>query len=101
MLDAIIHETWGDKVSEVLDAACGIGTQCLGLAKLGYQVTASDLSPHAVERAKREATERGLTISFSVADMRTAFDQHAAQFDLVVGCDNAVPHFLTDGDILR
>ena len=42
MLDEIIHETWGDKVSEVLDAACGIGTQSLGLAKLGYQVTASD-----------------------------------------------------------
>jgi len=101
MLDVIIRETWGDKVSEVLDAACGIGTQCLGLAKMGYQVTASDLSPHEVERAKREATARGLTISFQVADMRTVFDQHARQFDLVVACDNAVPHLLTDDEILR
>ncbi|MFC1614058.1 class I SAM-dependent methyltransferase [Gemmatimonadota bacterium] len=101
MLDVIIRENWGDKISEVLDVACGIGTQCLGLTKLGYRVTASDLSPHEVERAKYEATARDLTISFSVADMRTAFNQHAAQFDLVIACDNAVPHLLTDDDILR
>lgn len=66
----------------------------------GYQVTASDLSPEAVERAKREAATRGLSISFSVADMRTAYVQHATQFDLVIACDNAVPHLLTDDDIL-
>ena len=101
MLDAIIRETWDDKVTTVLDTACGIGTQCLGLAKLGYQVTASDLSPHEVKRARHEAMARDLAISFSVADMRTAFDQHAAQFDLVIACDNAVPHLLTDDDILR
>ena len=101
MLDVIIRETWADKVSTILDVACGIGTQCLGLAKLGYQVTASDLSPDEVERAKCEAKARGLSISFSVADMRTAFEQHAAQFDLVIACDNAVPHLLTDDDILK
>ncbi len=101
MLDTIIREIWGDKIYTVLDAACGIGTQCLGLAKLGYQVTASDLSTHVVERAKREAAARGLTISFSVTDMRTVFNQHAGQFDLIIACDNAVPHLLTDYDILK
>jgi SAM-dependent methyltransferase len=101
MLNAIIREHWGDMVSQVLDAACGIGTQCLGLAKLGYQVTASDLSSHEIERAKEEAAARELNISFSVADMRKVFDHHAAQFDIVIACDNAVPHLLADDDILR
>ena len=32
MLDAIVRERWGDAVNTVLDVACGIGTQCLGLA---------------------------------------------------------------------
>jgi 2-polyprenyl-3-methyl-5-hydroxy-6-metoxy-1,4-benzoquinol methylase len=50
--------------SDVLDAACGIGTQTLGLAQLGYRVTASDLSPRAVTRAREEAATRGLTIAF-------------------------------------
>lgn len=99
-LNAIIKETWGDQVCDVLDVACGIGTQSLGLAKLGYQVTGSDVSPHAIERAKREATARSLRIAFSVADMRTVFDQHGAQFDLLIACDNAIPHLLSDQEIL-
>ena len=100
MLDAIIRQSWKDKASEILDVACGIGTQCLGLAQLGYQITASDLSPHEIERAKQEANARDLTISFSVADMRNAFKHHSAQFDIVLACDNAVPHLLTDDEIL-
>ena len=99
-LDSIIKENWGDNVSSVLDVSCGIGTQSLGLAGLGYRVTASDLSPGAVERAKKEAEKRGLEISFSVADMREAYNHHAAQFDAVISCDNSVPHLLTDNEIL-
>jgi len=38
---------------DVLDCACGIGTQSLGLARLGYRVTGSDLSAGAVWRARR------------------------------------------------
>jgi len=100
MLDSIVRERWGDSGSCVLDVSCGIGTQSLGLAKLGYAVTASDLSREAVERAKVEAEKRDLSISFSVADMREAFRHHARQFDVVISCDNAIPHLLTDDDIL-
>lgn len=99
-LDAIIRETWGPGARTVLDAACGIGTQALGLARLGYNVTASDLSGEEVERAKSEAAKRGLSIAFSVADMRNVFGHHARQFDVVLSCDNSVPHLLTDDDIL-
>lgn len=100
MLGSIVREMWGDDVSEILDVSCGIGTQSLGLARLGYQVTASDISPDEVERAKAEARKRKLSISFSVADMREAFSHHARQFDVVISCDNSVPHLLTDDDIL-
>ncbi len=37
------------KALKILDCACGIGTQSLVLAKLGHRVTASDLSPAAVD----------------------------------------------------
>src|SRR5438045_1636439 len=63
--------------SAVLDAACGVGTQALGLAELGYNVTASDLSPVAITRARAEAEARALPITFAVADLRrlsTAID---------------------------
>ncbi|MBI9091641.1 MAG: class I SAM-dependent methyltransferase [Desulfobacterium sp.] len=99
MLDSVIRERWVDALS-VLDVSCGIGTQALGLSGLGYHVTASDLSPEEVERAKQEADKRNLSVTFSVADMRQVFSHHACQFDIVISCDNSVPHLLSDEDIL-
>jgi SAM-dependent methyltransferase len=100
-LNTLIKAQWGDDIQTILDVACGIGTQALGLAQLNYQVVASDLSPAAVERAKQEARKRGLDITFSVADMRQAYTHHQQQVDVVIACDNAVPHLLTDEDILQ
>src|SRR5262245_2330789 len=75
-LDGIIRERWGDGRLSILDVACGIGTQALGLAALGHRVTASDISSGAVERATREAAARGLAVRFSVADIRRAATHH-------------------------
>lgn len=97
-LDALIREHVGGG-RKVLDVSCGIGTQSLGLAKAGYQVTASDLSSEAVDRARTEASTNGLSIDFSVADMRHAFDHHGGGFDVVLSGDNSVPHLLSDDDI--
>ena len=99
-LDGLIRELWGDQVGTILDVSSGIGTQAIGLARRGYRVTASDLSAKEIERARHEAQKRGLTIDFSVADMRDAFTHHQRQFDLVISADNSVPHLLTDEDIL-
>jgi len=99
-LDSLIRELWGNGIRRVLDASCGIGTQAIGLARLGYDVTASDLSPEQVERARLEVTRRGLHVALSLADMRASFAHHARQFDVVISCDNSVPHLLTDDDIL-
>lgn len=99
-LDEIIRGFWGDRIETILDAACGIGTQALGLAGRGYHVTASDLSPQAIQRARQEAQKYGLQIDFSVGDMRTLAEYHPQKFDLVMACDNAIPHLLSDEEIL-
>jgi SAM-dependent methyltransferase len=99
-LDAIIRSIGGPEPRSVLDAACGIGTQSLGLAQLGYEVTASDISLSAVERTQREARQRGLSIQCSVADMRDVHAHHQRTFDVVLACDNSLPHLLSDTDIL-
>jgi SAM-dependent methyltransferase len=100
-LAGIIHERWGTMARSVLDVACGIGTQSIGLARRGFQVTASDVSAAAVQRAKIEARRRGVEIGFSVADMRAARDHHNPQFDVVIACDNSLPHLLNDDEILN
>ncbi|MCB1046920.1 MAG: class I SAM-dependent methyltransferase [Calditrichaeota bacterium] len=99
-LDTVIRLRWPE-TSAILDVACGIGTQSLGLAALGWSVRASDLSPASVERARREAQARGLSIGFSVADMRDAAEFHGAGHDLVLCADNSLPHLQTDEEILR
>jgi len=99
-LERVIRERWGDGRLSILDVACGIGTQALGLAALGHRVTASDISAGEIERARREAASRGLAVRFSVADMRLAAAHHREQFDLVIACDNSVAHLLTDEDLL-
>src|SRR5690606_40918171 len=40
----------GDPPLTILDCACGIGTQAIGLALAGYSVYGTDLSPEAIER---------------------------------------------------
>ena len=100
-LDGIVREFFGAEARRILDAACGIGTQSIGLAALGYTLTASDISPVEVERARDLAQRRGVTIDFRVADMRRLREVVPETFDVVIACDNAVPHLLTDSDILQ
>jgi SAM-dependent methyltransferase len=98
-LSKIIQTEWPGSV-RALDVSCGIGTQAIALATKGYLVTGSDLSAAAVERAQSEASSRQLEISFSVSDMREAFNHHGNGFDVVISADNSVPHLLTDDEIL-
>jgi len=97
-LSDIISAEWPGSM-QVRDVSCGIGTQSIGLALQGYSVAGSDSSPNSVRRAQREAVMRGASIEFSVGDMRHAGQQQGATFDVVISCDNSVPHLLTDADL--
>jgi SAM-dependent methyltransferase len=80
---------------KILDCACGIGTQALGLAGFGHQITASDLSRAQVNRAKREAERLALDISFHISDMTSLAEITDHDFDVVAALDNALPHLTT------
>jgi len=97
-LASLIGEHWGTGARTVLDAAVGIGTQALGLLALGFHVTGSDLSRVAVNRALREAAARHLPLTCLVADFR-ALPVRTASVDVVVICDNSLPHLETPSEI--
>jgi SAM-dependent methyltransferase len=99
-LDSVIRSFPRQPLVSVLDVACGIGTQSLGLAANGYQVAGSDISAKAIERARSEAETRGLSVTFSVADMRVAHQHHQCEFDVVLCADNSLPHLLSDQEIV-
>lgn len=83
----------------VADVACGIGTQTLGLAARGFEVTGSDLSSGAIARAREEASKRGLAIEYRVDDMERLSTYASQSADAVIACDNALPHLQHDEQI--
>jgi SAM-dependent methyltransferase len=99
-LDRLIRSCLDDVPATILDCSCGIGTQAIGLAQHGYTVHATDLSPAAIERAANEAAAFDVSITFGVADFRTLAQQVGGTFDVVLSCDNALPHLLDDADLL-
>lgn len=99
IIDTVIRAEAPAGVRTVLDATCGIGTQAIGLALRGYDVTATDLSAASVERARLEAARFGASIAFGVGDVRNLADAAAGAFDVAITFDNALPHLLTPADL--
>jgi glycine/sarcosine N-methyltransferase len=102
VLGGILLQACGDiRPFRVLDCACGIGTQSLGLAGKGFEVTGCDISSAAIHRARSEASKRGLSLSFSVANMLQLSVVPESGFDAVICIDNSLPHLETDEDLLQ
>lgn len=84
---------------DVLDAAVGIGTQLLGLARCGHRLTGTDISQVAVKRAGSECAARGIDARLGAADMRDLpFPDH--RFDAVICADNALAHLMSHEDVV-
>ena len=97
ILDSFIEHLGYNTTYTLWDCTCGIGTQAIGLATKGYSVTATDLSPNAIQQAKSYVTEFDIPIqpTFDVIDLLNPPDE-IPQADIVVALDNAIAHFLDD-----
>ena len=71
-----------------LDLGCGTGALAVFLAKQGFSVTAIDISPSAINEAKKQTKLRSVEVDFQVADV-CQIDLPGNSFDVVI--DN---HFL-------
>ncbi len=99
IVDRMLQRHGVARGAQLLDCACGIGTQALGLAARGYAVTGTDVSSEALERARREAIAHGVEADLVVSDMREVDTVLRRTFDAVIACDNALPHLLGDDDL--
>ena len=95
ILDKLFKDNGFDKSAKILDCACGIGTQAIGLAAIGYDVTASDISTEELREAKVRAYENEVSIRFEHADFCALQEVFSEEFDIVIAMDNALPHMLT------
>ena len=99
ILDKLFCDYGFDSSAHILDCACGIGTQSIGLAAMGYDVTGSDLSVPELEEAKVRAARNGVDIPFVQANFCTLEEVFAETFDIVIAMDNVLPHMLTSADL--
>lgn len=98
-LGPLLETACGKSPVHILDAACGIGTQAIGLAMRGHHVTGSDLSDAAIARARVESAARSLHIPAYTADMRDLSAVPGGPFDAVLIADNALAHLLSEEDV--
>ena len=81
-LAALIEQ--GKFHGDVLDVGCGEAAISLALAERGHNTVGLDLSPTAIDLARREAERRGLTnAAFEVADI-SSFTGYDGRFGTIV-----------------
>ena len=95
ILEKLFRENGFDSSASILDCACGIGTQAIGLAALGYPVTASDISDGELAEARKRAADNQVEIRFEHADFCALEETFREPFDIVICMDNALPHMLS------
>jgi len=90
--------------TRILDCAAGIGTQSIGLHRLGYDVVACDASAEALETLQDhlsqdpDASRRPLRTR--QADFRKLPEALPGErFDVVLALDNSVAHMLDNADL--
>lgn len=99
ILNHIFQNNGFDKTAKILDCACGIGTQAIGIAALGYNVTASDISEGELIEAEKRAKANNVEICFKKVNFCALSEGFTEKFDIVIAMDNALPHMLSSNDL--
>jgi SAM-dependent methyltransferase len=88
----------GEVSGPVLDAGCGTGELALLAASKGLDATGVDLSPRAIDIARRKAAERRLSVRLEVGD---ALDLRFLGTTFATVLDSGVFHVFSDDDRAR
>ncbi len=81
-----------------LEIGCGTGSDAVLLAKRGFEVTAVDSSPTAIDRARTRAEQAGALLRIVLDDV-FAFAEHCGTFDLVY--DSGFYHYARRTELTR
>jgi SAM-dependent methyltransferase len=94
-VDFLEQELSFDKTKTILDVGCGTGRHSVELATRGYSMTAFDLSTDMIQKARKNASGRGVKVDFSVRDARSF--RYRKQFDCAIMlCEGSFPLMETD-----
>ena len=78
--------------SRVLDCACGIGVEAIALARRGFDVTGTDISPGMIEQARRRGRDAGVDVRWQVCAWEDLPQHLDGGYDLVICKGNSLVH---------
>ncbi len=81
-----------------LELGCGTGANAVYLVRSGFEMTAIDSSPTAIERARTRAEQKGALLRFVLDDV-FRFSQTSGPFEFVF--DSGFYHFMRQIDLDR
>lgn len=86
---------------DILDASCGTGIQAIALAKQGFHVTAADINPAMIDKARENARDYKVedAISFVEAGFLELPQHLTKRFGGLLTKGNSLPHLITDEEI--
>jgi SAM-dependent methyltransferase len=93
-----VLEEGGVPRGRALEVGCGTGADAVCLAQQGFEVTAVDWSPQALERARSRARMAGVPVCFVLDDV-FAFARGGERYDFVY--DGGFYHFLRRHELDR
>lgn len=96
---ALVEEAEGLEPGRALELGCGQGADAIWLAARGWDVTATDVSSVALEKAESEALAAGVTVAWERRDLAEGLPD--GPFDLVTSAFLHSPIELPRADILR
>lgn len=78
--------------ARVLDCACGIGVEAIAIARRGFDVAGTDISPGMVEQARRRGREAGVDVQWRVSAWEDLPEHLDGGYDLVICKGNSLVH---------
>lgn len=96
-VDSLLRR-YGTNISKIINYGCGTGRHDLELSKLGYCCAGIDMSTLMVEIAQKNVQDKGVSIDFSVADIRGYEPQD--KYDAVISLFHVMSYQNSNEDIL-
>ena len=94
LVELIVKHLNLNPATSVLDMACGAGRHAISFAKMGFEVTAIDLSQRLISEAQKSAEKADVKINFVLSDFLNY--QTEFKFDLVVNLFTSIGYFDED-----
>jgi glycine/sarcosine N-methyltransferase len=90
-----------NKISSILDCACGTGNDLHLFHSLGYDVVGSDISKSMLAQAKKNLTEFDKKIPLYRVDYRSLHEYFKQHFDAVVCLSSSILHMTSNKQVIQ